>query len=206
MQDKMSDLTKDCDEIKASLDTAFANTNKVSWQLMDLKRKRYLLFYYCSNNDIYRLMTNDRVESELKTKVTSLFLERFTPSADHLQNLSNTSTSHQITSNFFTSLSAIHDLHKDASVYLLSLPQADSSSEGTTGEGGQNQLGIQVITQIEGVLENAYTRLFKWTQRECRKMSHETPEIGNFFNNHHSISHQYPLTKFPPPSSTTTRP
>lgn len=126
---------------------------------------------------------HDRVESELKTKVTSLFLARFTPSADHLQNLSNASTSHQITSNFFTSLSAIHDLHKDASVYLLSLPQADS-----TGDGGQNQLGIQVITQIEGVLENAYTRLFKWTQRECRKMSHETPEIGNSFN-HLSISH-----------------
>lgn len=124
------------------------------------------------------------MECELKAKVTTKFLARFTPSPNHLQNLSNSSTSLQITPNFFTSLSAIHDLHKDASVHLLSLPQADSDSN--QGEGGQNQLGMEVINQIDGVLENAYTRLFKWTQRECRKMSHETPEIGtsrsNFFS------------------------
>jgi hypothetical protein len=40
MQDKMSLLSNDCNQIKASLDTAFANTDQVSRQLMDLKKKR----------------------------------------------------------------------------------------------------------------------------------------------------------------------
>lgn len=40
---------------------------------------------------------------------------------------------------------------------------------------------MEVISSIELILENAYARLFKWTQRECRRMTHETPEIGISF-------------------------
>ena len=39
MQDTMSDLTKDCEDIKSSLETAFTNTNLVSDQLNEIKKK-----------------------------------------------------------------------------------------------------------------------------------------------------------------------
>lgn len=39
MQDAMSDLTKDCEEIQTSLETAFLETNQVSEQLNEIKKK-----------------------------------------------------------------------------------------------------------------------------------------------------------------------
>ena len=105
----------------------------------------------------------------MKTKVASLFLSRFTPSAENIHHLTSSTSATSITSHFFSSLEAIHHLHKEATVNLLTLPSS------------HQVLGMEVIGSIESILENAYARLFKWTQRECRRMVHETPEIGTQF-------------------------
>lgn len=103
-----------------------------------------------------------KAEIEKKQALLSAFRAHFILSEEDLATL--TSTALPVDASFFAVLTRAKRIHSDCSVLLA--------------EESHQRLGLEILSQMDGSLDLAYQKLFRWTTREFKSLNLENPILN----------------------------